>query len=212
MISRECFVEKLYSVSFTLEKVLVLMAEDDIMVSGGVDMKILNFGSCNIDYVYSLDHIVKIGETQTVSGRETFPGGKGLNQSIAAARVVMQSGAAFVQLPCMGVVDAFAVSKPELEYWLKGKNAISDYLATNTIEAADSYAQGKIWSRIIWDVTAVAWLLNDDDKFMDSRIIATPIPTYDGYYAQNQNGLPMRYVYSIKRDVLMGDLFDKLTK
>ena len=27
-------------------------------------MKILNFGSCNIDYVYSVDHIVEPGETE----------------------------------------------------------------------------------------------------------------------------------------------------
>lgn len=49
-------------------------------------IKILNFGSCNIDYVYSLDHIVKEGETETTYNLETFPGGKGLNQSIAVAR------------------------------------------------------------------------------------------------------------------------------
>ena len=49
-------------------------------------MKIVNFGSCNIDYVYSLDHIVKVGETQTTSKMEIFPGGKGLNQSIALSR------------------------------------------------------------------------------------------------------------------------------
>ena len=49
-------------------------------------MKILNFGSCNIDYVYSLDHIVKAGETQTTYDTKIFPGGKGLNQSIALAK------------------------------------------------------------------------------------------------------------------------------
>ncbi len=49
-------------------------------------MKILNFGSCNIDYVYSLDHIVGAGETETTYKLETFPGGKGLNQSIAVAK------------------------------------------------------------------------------------------------------------------------------
>ena len=49
-------------------------------------MKIRNFGSCNIDYVYSLDHIVVPGETLTASKMEQFPGGKGLNQSVAAAR------------------------------------------------------------------------------------------------------------------------------
>ncbi len=48
--------------------------------------KILNFGSLNIDIVYSLDHIVRPGET--ISSREinTFCGGKGLNQSVAIAR------------------------------------------------------------------------------------------------------------------------------
>lgn len=46
-------------------------------------MKILNFGSCNIDYVYSLDHIVENGETESTQRLETFCGGKGLNQSIA---------------------------------------------------------------------------------------------------------------------------------
>ena len=49
-------------------------------------MKVLNFGSCNIDYVYSLDHIVKPGETLTSDKLEIFPGGKGLNQSIAVAK------------------------------------------------------------------------------------------------------------------------------
>lgn len=49
-------------------------------------MKILNFGSCNIDYVYSLDHIVAAGETETTASLSVFEGGKGLNQSVALAR------------------------------------------------------------------------------------------------------------------------------
>lgn len=48
--------------------------------------RILNFGSCNIDYVYALDHIVAPGETEASSELRVFSGGKGLNQSIAAAR------------------------------------------------------------------------------------------------------------------------------
>lgn len=133
-------------------------------------------------------------------------------QDVAAARVVMQSGVPFVQLPCAGVVDHFTVSKPELEFWLKGKNALADYLAKNTIEAAESYAKGTAWTRVIWDVTAVAWLLNDLQRFMESRIILTPIPTYDNFYATDYNSYPMRYVYHIKRDNLMSDLFQKLMK
>lgn len=49
-------------------------------------MKALCFGSMNIDYVYSLDHIVVPGETIFSSGREIFVGGKGLNQSVAMAK------------------------------------------------------------------------------------------------------------------------------
>lgn len=133
-------------------------------------------------------------------------------QDVAAARIVMTSGVPFVQLPCMGVVSSFTVSKQELEFWLKGKTPLADYLAQNAIEEADGYAKGKAWTRVIWDVTAVAWLLNDSQRFMESRIIPTPIPTYDHFYATNYNGFPMRYVYNIKRDNLMNDLFEKLTK
>ena len=61
-------------------------------------MKILNFGSCNIDFVYTLDHIVKAGETETTYRLETFPGGKGLNQSIALAR----AGAKVFHAGCIG--------------------------------------------------------------------------------------------------------------
>jgi ribokinase len=53
---------------------------------GGEKMRILNFGSMNIDYVYSVDHMVKPGETISSTKLELFCGGKGLNQSIALAR------------------------------------------------------------------------------------------------------------------------------
>ena len=49
-------------------------------------MKILNFGSLNIDLVYRVPHIVKPGETLSSLSLATFAGGKGNNQSIALAR------------------------------------------------------------------------------------------------------------------------------
>ncbi|MDR1581376.1 MAG: ribokinase [Synergistaceae bacterium] len=48
--------------------------------------KILNIGSINIDYVYDVEHFVRPGETISSSSRAVFPGGKGLNQSVALAR------------------------------------------------------------------------------------------------------------------------------
>lgn len=61
-------------------------------------MKILNFGSCNIDFVYSMNHIVAVGETEQAESMNIFPGGKGLNQSVALAR----AGAKTVHAGCIG--------------------------------------------------------------------------------------------------------------
>ncbi len=48
--------------------------------------KILNYGSLNLDYVYRVPHFVTPGETLSSTDRQIFAGGKGLNQSIAAAK------------------------------------------------------------------------------------------------------------------------------
>ena len=134
-----------------------------------------------------------------------------MRQDIAAARVIYNSGIPYVQLPCQGVVSSFTISKPELECWFLGKNKIADYLAKNAIAEADSYAFGKPWTRVIWDVTAVAWLLNENDRFMFSRIIEKAyLPEYSGRYQQVPTGFPMRYVYCLKRDTLMCDLINKI--
>ena len=133
-------------------------------------------------------------------------------QDVAASRVVMGCGVPFIQLPCFGVVSAFTVSGPELEYWLRGKNDLADYLARNTIAEAESYAKGRAWTRVIWDVTAVAWLMNDNNRFMASRLEHTYLSTYDNLYAVNDNSHLMRYVYHINRDALLNDLIARLTK
>ena len=49
-------------------------------------MKVLNIGSMNIDYVYSVDHIILPGETESTGGMNVFLGGKGINQSMALAK------------------------------------------------------------------------------------------------------------------------------
>ncbi len=52
--------------------------------------QILNFGSLNIDHVYCVDAFVQPGETKSSLSMEDHCGGKGLNQSIAAARAGAQ--------------------------------------------------------------------------------------------------------------------------
>ena len=49
-------------------------------------MKVLNIGSLNLDYVYSVPHIVGAGETLASRDMNIYLGGKGINQSIALAK------------------------------------------------------------------------------------------------------------------------------
>ena len=132
-------------------------------------------------------------------------------QDVAAARVVFGSGAPLVMLPCMGVVSAFATTGPELDFWLRGKNPLCDYLVSNTVREAESYADGRVWSRVIWDVTAVGWLLNQGNRLMEHRLIPTPIPEYDHRYSLDFRRPLCSYVWHIHRDALFEDLFTRVS-
>ena len=134
-----------------------------------------------------------------------------MKQDVAAARVVFDSGAPLVQLPCRGVVDRFATTQWELNHWLGEKNALCDYLVAHTAD----YANRRLdftgpWSKPLWDVTAIGWLLNEDRRFMEQDIRPCPIPEYDNHYSFDTDRYPMAYVHAINRDALFADLFQKL--
>lgn len=142
------------------------------------------------------------------NGEEEF----NMMQDIAAARVVFNSGVRLVLLPCHGVVEYFRISRPELEKWLLGKNTLCDYLAANTIEYVESYTEQEIWTKTIWDVTAVGWLLNKNECFMQERQVPCPIPEYDNTYSYDDTRRPITYIYRINRDALFEDLIKKLQR
>lgn len=52
-------------------------------------MKVLNFGSLNLDYFYKVNSLVKPGQTISANEFSIDFGGKGLNQSIALARATV---------------------------------------------------------------------------------------------------------------------------
>ena len=59
-------------------------------------MRIINFCSLNIDKVYQVEQFVRPGQTITAKDYAVAAGGKGLNQSLAAARAgaeVLHAGA-----------------------------------------------------------------------------------------------------------------------
>jgi len=131
-------------------------------------------------------------------------------QDVASVRVVLDSNSPVVLVPCKGVVSAFATTKYEMEHWLKGKNELCDYLCKVVIEEAEENNRGKYWSKPIWDVCAVAWLLNGE--FMLDRLEHAPIAEYDHRWSFDENRPLIRYVYHINRDRLFEDLFTKLSQ
>lgn len=128
------------------------------------------------------------------------------SQDIAAARVLFGCGAAVVQLPLNGVVAEFRISRIELEYYLKGKNRLCDYLldcSLSIMKDASIYN----WSKPLWDVAVVAWLL--DSEFMEDRYEYSPVFEYDLHYGIDHNRHFIKYVYHINRDILFENMFRK---
>ncbi|MYE12163.1 MAG: ribokinase [Gammaproteobacteria bacterium] len=59
---------------------------------------LVNLGSLCVDHVYGVPNITSAGETVASHSHAVFPGGKGLNQSLAAAR----AGAQVAHVGCIG--------------------------------------------------------------------------------------------------------------
>jgi ribokinase len=112
-------------------------------------MKIVNFGSLNIDYVYRVDDFLRPGETKPARSREIFCGGKGLNQSIACAKAGVETyHAGFIgaegrflkeKLASCGVNTEFIREVPEscghaiIQVNDAGQNCILLYPGTNAM-------------------------------------------------------------------------------
>lgn len=61
-------------------------------------MRVLNFGSLNLDHVYHVSHFPQPGETLSAAGYGVHLGGKGFNQSVAMAR----AGLSVCHAGCIG--------------------------------------------------------------------------------------------------------------
>lgn len=143
----------------------------------------------------------------------TAPAGEfNMKQDIAAARVVFSSEVPLINITGKGVTDRLLTTKYELEHWLKGKNSLCDYLYENVVNEAESYAKGRPWSRVIWDVVAIAWFLSDGRFFMEEIIIPCYMPEYDGTYSFDASRHKIKYIEWVNRDEIFADLFNKLAE
>lgn len=130
-----------------------------------------------------------------------------LKQDIGGVQVLFDSGVPLVNLPCMGVVSHLHSSIPEIERHVEPFGEIGKFLAMRFKEyARDSDPVG--WSKEIWDMAPVGWLLNPD--WAPSVLVPTPIMTDQVTYSIDRARHPMRYVTHIRRDAIFRDFFAKL--
>lgn len=126
-------------------------------------------------------------------------------QDVPAAQVIFDSGVPFVQIPAEGVTSALTISIPELEYYLRGKNKLCDYL-TDIVKGYtnDPYC----WSKVIWDISAIACLAIP--KSLDMVVVPTPVLNSETTYSMDYARHLMIYVRKVHRDAIFKDVFNKL--
>lgn len=128
-------------------------------------------------------------------------------QDLNASRVIFDSGVPFVQLPCTPVVTHFTTTVPEMERYVGGRGPIGDYL----LEIFKDYRKDHFaWSKVLWDMTAVAWIINDN--WLPSDLVHSPIVTDNYTFSFDNSRHLIRAVYFANRDPIFKDFFTKLEK
>ncbi len=130
-----------------------------------------------------------------------------LRQDLHASRVLFDSGVPLVQIPCQPVAARLITSLPEIERYVKGQGALGDYLAQVYDECMDDHF-GR--SRIIWDISTIAWLLNP--AWVPTNLTHSPVLTDQVTYSVNAARHFMRTAFTLNRDEIFRDLFRKIAR
>ena len=128
-------------------------------------------------------------------------------QDLNASRIIFDCGVPFVQLACTPVVTHFATTVPEMERYVGGRGPIGDYL----LKIFKDYRKDHFgWSKVLWDMTAVAWIIND--KWLPSDLVHSPIVTDNYTFSFDESRHLIRTVKFVNRDPIFRDFFTKLQK
>lgn len=128
-----------------------------------------------------------------------------LKQDVPAAQVIFNCGVPLVHIPCMGVTTHLLTTVAELEAYVSGRGAIGDYL----VEIVKGYhADHKGWSKVIWDVATIAYLLSAD--WVPTDLVHSPILTEQVTWSVDRSRHLIRCANYIHRDPIFRDLFAKL--
>lgn len=128
-----------------------------------------------------------------------------LKQDVGGAQVLFDCGVPLVLVPCKGVTTHLHSTVPEIERYVEPMGSIGAFLAKRFKEYSDNHIG---WSKEIWDMAPISWLLNPD--WAPSVIIPSPILTDQMTWSVDRARHSIRYVTYIDRTPIMRDFFAKL--
>lgn len=128
-----------------------------------------------------------------------------LFQDLHATRVLLDSGVPLVRVPCLGVAEHLRTTEAELAAYVKGHGPIADYLYRTY---ADVYPDHFAKSRVLWDVVAVAWLM--DPVFTTTALLPSPLVSEAFRLSEDPRRHLIREVIALNRDAILADLFTRL--
>jgi purine nucleosidase len=134
-----------------------------------------------------------------------------LQQDLHASRVLYDSGVPLVNIPTRNVSEHLRTTVAEVNGFLKGKSPVADYLCSEFAAYAKwkSPDQGVAWSKVIWDISAVAWLI---ERWVPTRVVPSPTLADNMTYGRGQNRHSVRVAVGCNRDAIFTDLFRKLSR
>ncbi len=128
-----------------------------------------------------------------------------LQQDVEASQLMFDCGVPLVHLPCTHVAELLRTTEAEMAAFFRGRGAIGDYL----YEIYDEYMRkGPGVSKVIWDIIAVAWML--EPSWAPTDLVHAPLLTRDVTWSVNPGRHFMRVANWCNRDAVFGDLINRL--
>jgi purine nucleosidase len=129
-----------------------------------------------------------------------------VEQDMYASRVLLDGGVPLVHIPCRNVTEHLRTTQAEIDRFVRGNGPIGDYLADIYAEHfSDHFAR----SKELWDVGAVAWLVNPG--WVPTAAVHSPVLTSEGTWSHDPRRHLIREALWTDRDAIFADLFHKLT-
>jgi purine nucleosidase len=128
-----------------------------------------------------------------------------MEQDVYASHVLLDGGVPLVHVPCRNVTEHLRTTLPEIDRYVRGTGPIGDYLADIYAKHfTDHFAR----SKVLWDVGAVAWLVNP--AWVPTAVVHSPVLTTEGTWSHDPRRHLIREALWTDRDAIFGDLFRKL--